>query len=292
MISTKPFGRTGHDSTRIVFGAAALGSVSQEDADQTLELLKRYGINHFDVAASYGNGEAEKRMGPWMKDIRNDIFLATKTGMRTSDEAKEDFQGSLQRLQVDGVDHIQIHGLTDPEEWETAMGPGGVLEYLIEAREQGLTRFIGVTGHGFTAPAMHRKSLERFLFDSVLLPYNYPLMQVEQYARDFNALVEYCGENDVAVQTIKAVARRPWPGESSRTTWYEPLEEQEDIDRAVSWVLGNPEVYLLSAGDIDILPRILDAASRELKRPDSGAMDAMANSRDMELIFEGTGACN
>jgi aryl-alcohol dehydrogenase-like predicted oxidoreductase len=286
MIGKKPFGKTGHNSTRVVFGAAALGSVSQEDADRTLLVLQKYGINHFDVAASYGKGEAEKRIGPWMKSIRNDIFLATKTGMRTYDEAKQDFLGSLERLQVQSVDHIQMHGLVEQDEWDLAMGPGGALEYLIEARDQGLTRFIGVTGHGFGAPAMHRKSLERFPFDSVLLPYNYPLMKVPEYARDFADLVDYCSKNQVAVQTIKAVARRPWPEDRTRTTWYEPLEDQGDIDLAASWVLANPDVFLLSAGDINILPRILDAADRGLPCPDAGSMDSLVGNRDMELIFD------
>jgi aryl-alcohol dehydrogenase-like predicted oxidoreductase len=292
MIEKMPFGSTGHDSTRVVFGAAALGSVSQEDADRTLILLKKYGINHFDVAASYGKGEAEKRMGPWMKDIRGDIFLATKTGMRTYDEAKADSHGSLERLRVDSVDHIQMHGLTDTDEWETAMGPGGALEYLIEARDQGLTRFIGVTGHGFPAPSMHLKSLRRFPFDSVLLPYNYPLMQVESYARDFEELAAYCNEHKVAVQTIKAVARRPWPGERGGSTWYEPLRSQEDLDRAVSWVLGNPDVYLLSAGDINVLPNILEAADKNLPLPSSEKMDSLVDRMGMQLIFEGAKALN
>jgi aryl-alcohol dehydrogenase-like predicted oxidoreductase len=288
MIAKMPFGGTGHESTRTIFGAAALGSVSQEDADKTLEILLEYGVNHFDVAAGYGKGEAEKRMAPWMKDHRNDIFLATKTDKRTYNEAKEQFHGSLERMQVESVDLIQLHALIHPDDWETAMGPGGALEYLIEAKEQGLTRFIGVTGHGFTVADMHMKSLERFPFDSVLLPCNFPMLRDAAYAASFQKLVSICKAKKVAVQTIKSLARRPWSGERSRTTWYEPLENQEDIDRAVSWILANPDIFLNTSGDINVLPKILKAASKGLPRPTDADMDEMASEQNMELIFDGT----
>ena len=292
MIRKQQFGRTGHESTKVIFGAAALGSVSQEDADSTLETLLAHGVNHFDVAASYGNGEAEKRMGPWMAEHREHIFLATKTNFRSYQDAKEQFESSLERLQVGSVDLIQMHNLVDPDEWETAMAKGGVLEYLAKAREQGLTKYIGVTGHGLTAPLMHRKSLDRFPFDSVLLPYNYMLHQNSDYAAAFDSLVGYCRGNQTAVQVIKSVAAQPWSGERSRTTWYEPLEEQEDIDRAVSWILGIPDVFLITAGDITIAPRILAAAEKNLPRPSDSDMKALASARGMKLIFEGTKAAH
>ena len=288
MITKMPFGTTGHESSRVIFGAAALGRVNQDDADKTLEILLEYGINHFDVAAGYGKGEAEKRMAPWMKDHRNDVFLATKTDKRTYAEAKEQFHASLERMKVSSVDLIQLHALIHPDEWETAFGPGGALEYLIEAKEEGLARFIGVTGHGFTVAQMHLKSLERYPFDSVLLPYNYPMLKDGEYAAGFEKLVDTCLSRGVAVQTIKSLARRPWNGERNRTTWYEPLEEQDDLDRAVGWVLANPNVFLNSSGDINVLPKILKAASKALPKPSDSEMESMVSKQEMELIFDGS----
>ena len=175
MIEKRPFGRTGHPSTVTLFGAAALARASQDDADRALEVLLRYGVNHIDTAARYG--DSELRIGPWMARHRNDFFLATKTGSRSAPEAREDIHRSLERLRVDHVDLIQLHSLGHPDDWDQAMGPGGALEAAIEARQQGLVRFIGVTGHGWTIPAMHRRSLARFDFDSVLLPYNFFMAQ-------------------------------------------------------------------------------------------------------------------
>jgi predicted aldo/keto reductase-like oxidoreductase len=187
---------------------------------------------------------------------------------------------------VDQLDLILLHNLVDPAEWETAMGPGGALEAAVEARDQGLVRFIGVTGHGVTVAAQHKRALERFDFDSVLLPYNYVLMQNQQYAADFEALVGLCAQRNVAVQTIKSITRAPW-GEREHTanTWYEPLEEQADIDTAVSWVLGRPGVFLNTVGDIRVLPRVFDAASRFEARPSDAAMQAMFDRLEMAPLF-------
>ena len=207
-IEKRPFGRTGHLSTVTLFGAAALGTVSQADADRTLDLLLEYGVNHIDTAASYG--ESELRIGPWMARHRQEFFLATKTGQRSYAAAREEIHRSLDRLRVDSFDLIQLHALVHPDEWETAMGPGGALEACVEAREQGLVRFIGVTGHGRTIAAMHRRSLARFDFDSVLLPYSYTLMQDEVYEHDFEQLYKSCQERNVALQTIKSITRGPW----------------------------------------------------------------------------------
>jgi aryl-alcohol dehydrogenase-like predicted oxidoreductase len=260
-IPTLSFGRLGHESTRTVFGAASLGSVSQEDADRTLDLLLQHDVNHIDVAASYG--DAELRLAPWLKRYPDRFFLATKTGERTAQGAREELHRSLDRLGVDHVDLWQLHNLVDQAEWDTAMGPGGALEAAIEAKQQGLVRGIGVTGHGVEVAARHRQSLGRFDFDSVLLPYSYTMMQNPQYAADFEALFALCREREVAVQTIKAVVHRPWgEREHTRSTWYEPLEQQAAIDAAVWWVLARPGVFLCTVGDIHVLPRVLDAADR------------------------------
>jgi aryl-alcohol dehydrogenase-like predicted oxidoreductase len=256
-----PFGRLGHQSTRTIFGAASLASVSQDDADRTLDLLLQYEVNHIDVAASYG--EAELRVAPWLKRYPDHFFIATKTGQRAAREAREELHRSLDRLGVDHVDLWQLHNLADPIEWDNALSPGGVIEAAIEAKEQGLIRGIGVTGHGLQIAATHRRSLERFDFDSVLLPYNYITMQNNYYAENFNALSATCQERNIAVQTIKSIAYRPWLGqEHTRSTWYQPLEEQQDIDMAIWWVLSRPGIFLDTVGDINLLPKVLDAASR------------------------------
>jgi aryl-alcohol dehydrogenase-like predicted oxidoreductase len=284
VIGKQPFGRTGHMSTRTIFGAAALSQVTQTEADQTLDLLLEYGINHIDTAASYG--DAELRIGPWMAQHRQDFFLATKTGERTYEKARDEIRRSLERLRVDQVDLLQLHYLVDPEEWKVAMSPGGALEAAIEARDEGLTRFIGVTGHDTAVPKMHMRSLERFDFDSVLLPFSYLMMQNPQYAADFEALMEVCKERNVAVQTIKSLVRRPWgEREQTRATWYEPLEDQTAIDRTVHWVLGRPGIFLNTVGDIHVLPKVLDAANRFEARPPEEEMEALEERLDMAPLF-------
>ena len=283
-ISKLRFGRTGHLSTRTIFGAAALSNVSQDDADRTMELLLEYGINHIDTAASYG--ESELRLGPWMQTHRDQFFLATKTGERTYDKAKAEFEKSLERLQVDSVDLIQLHYLVGEEEWKVAMGSNGVLEYLEEARDQGLVKYIGVTGHDVAIVKMHRKSLERFDFDSVLLPYNYPMMQNPIYAKGFEEVLSLSQERDVAVQTIKSITRRPYPNDNRpHSTWYEPLTDQASIDLAVHWVLGQDGVFLNTAGDIDLLPKVLDAANRFETRPSDEVMQNLVDEKEMLPLF-------
>jgi len=284
MIPKLFFGRTGHSSTRTIFGAAALGNVTQAEADRTLDLLLEYGVNHIDTAASYG--ESELRIGPWMSRYRQQFFLATKTGKRTYAEAKEEFHRSLERLRVDSVDLIQVHHLVDPQEWKVALGQGGALEALIEAREQGLTRYIGVTGHEVAIAAMHQLSLNRFDFDSVLLPCNYLLMQNPVYAAGFEAVVKICQARNVAVQTIKGITRRRWGDRPpTRNTWYEPLEEQADVDLAVHWLLGRPGLFLNTVGDIHVLPQVLNAASRFEKQPSEAEMQALVARREMGPMF-------
>jgi aryl-alcohol dehydrogenase-like predicted oxidoreductase len=284
MIRKQTFGRTGHESTVTIFGAAALGRVTQAVADETLDVLLEYGVNHIDTAASYG--DAELRIGPWMEKHRQDFFLATKTGERTYQAAKEQIHKSLERMRVDQIDLIQLHNLVHPDEWDTAMGPGGALEAVVEARQEGIVRFIGVTGHGLTVAAMHHRSLLKFDFDTVLLPYNYPLMQNAKYAADFERLVTLCQERNVGIQTIKGITRGPWGSmERTHNTWYQPLSEQEDIDKAVSWVIGRRGLFLNTAGDVNLVPKIFDAASRFKSRPPDAEMAEVMDERRMTVLF-------
>jgi aryl-alcohol dehydrogenase-like predicted oxidoreductase len=284
LIEKRPFGRTGHMSTATIFGGAALIRATQKDAERVLEILLEYGVNHIDTAPRYGDSEI--LIGPWMARHRKDFFLATKTGKRTYEEAREDIHRSLDRLKVDRVDLIQLHGLQHPDEWDTAMGPRGALEAAIEAREKGLLRFIGVTGHGWMIAAMHKRALKRFDFDSVLMPYNYVMHLNERYRKEFEEVVQACRERNVAVQTIKSLARGPWGiTPQNRNTWYQPLEEQGDIDRAVHWVLGRSDVFLNTVGDVELLPRVLDAASRFSKRPATEEMDEIIKKNKISSLF-------
>lgn len=285
-ITKQPFGRSGHMSTRTLFGAAALGSVTQAEADQTLEVLLQYGVNHIDVAASYG--DAELRIAPWLARYRSQFYLATKTGARKAQEAKEELHRSLDRMKTDYIDLWQLHNLADPIEWDIALSPGGVLETAIEAKAQGLIKAIGVTGHGAQIAATHRRSLERFDFDSVLLPYNYVTMQSPYYAENFNALVETAQQRNVAVQTIKSIAYRHWMGrEHTHSVWYQPLQDQHDIDLAVHWALSRPGIFINTVGDIHLLPKVLDAASRfqPEQAPTDEQMKEMVARLQMEPLF-------
>src|SRR3989442_203801 len=264
MIERRPFGRTGHMSSVTLFGAAALAQATQEAADRALEVLLRHGVNHIDTAARYG--DSELRIGPWMARHRKDFFLATKTGSRGGREARDDIHRSLERLRVDHVDLIQLHSLGHPDDWEQAMGPGGVLEAVVEARQQGLARFIGVTGHGWTIAAMHKRSLARFDFDAVLLPFNFFMAQDERYRRTFEDVLRICGERNTAVQVIKSIARGPWATtERTHTTWYQPLEEQADIDRAVHWAMGVPGVFDVRLLLERLVPRRVRPLGRDRK---------------------------
>ena len=291
-IATAPFGRTGHQSTRVIFGAAALGNVTQAEADSTLDVLLEYGINHIDTAASYG--ESEDRLGPWMKrGMRNKFFLATKTGDRTYIKARESIHRSLERMNVDNVDLIQLHFLVDEQEWQTAFGPGGALEACIEAREQGLVKNIGVTGHELVVPHMHMRSLERFDFDTILLPYNYILMKNPVYAAPFEQLLGMAKQRNLGVQTIKGITRGPWDKDMGdkkpQATWYHPFTEQADIDVAVSWVLSREGIFLNSVGDIHVLPKVLDAAARfsigDLTALNPAGMEKFVTERNVTSLF-------
>jgi aryl-alcohol dehydrogenase-like predicted oxidoreductase len=261
MLATLPFGRTGHESTRILFGAAALATIPQEQADAALPLLLEAGVNHRDTAASYG--EAELRMAPWLARHRARFFLATKTGERTYAGARDQIARSFDRMGVDRIDLLQLHNLVKEDEWELALGPDGALRAAVEARDAGRVRFIGVTGHGTRVAAMHLRSLARFDFDSVLLPMSRTALRDAEYARDFERLLALCAERNVAVQTIKAIARRRWPDGSTptHTTWYEPLTDPDEIERAVHWALARPGVFVNTASDVRLLAPILRAAA-------------------------------
>jgi predicted aldo/keto reductase-like oxidoreductase len=284
VIERRPFGRTGHASTVTLFGGAALARAGQAEADRALEVLLRHGVNHLDTAARYG--DSELRIGAWMPRHRNDFFLATKTGSRTAREARDDIHRSLERLRVDRVDLIQLHSLGHPDDWEQAMDVGGALEAAVRAREEGLVRFIGVTGHGWTIAAMHLRSLARFDFDSVLLPWNFFMAQDARYRAAFETLLARCRERNVAVQVIKTIARGPWATtDRTHATWYQPLESQEAIDRAVHWALDTPSIHLNTVGDLALLPKVLAAAERFERPPGDDTMAAMLASERMTSLF-------
>jgi aryl-alcohol dehydrogenase-like predicted oxidoreductase len=284
MIEKIPFGKTGHLSTRVIFGAAALGGMKQDKADPILDILLEFGINHIDTAAAYG--DSELRIGPWMREHRKQFFLATKTGDRTYDGARDSLNRSLERLQVEQVDLIQLHNLVDEKEWQTALGPKGALEAMVEARAKGLVRFIGVTGHGTQVAAMHRRSLERFGFDSVLFPYNFTMLGIAQYKADAEALLKLCNERGVATQTIKSVARRRWQDDSQRKfSWYEPLRDRDAIRRAAHFVLSRPGLFLNTSSDATILRTILEVASETPTEPARAQMEADIAHFAMEPLF-------
>ncbi|WP_229776398.1 aldo/keto reductase [Alicyclobacillus cellulosilyticus] len=280
-VETRRLGRIGHMSSVIIFGAASLSDVSQEEADASIQFALDSGINHFDTAASYG--ESELRLGPWMPKIRNKIFLATKTGERTRDEAMRSIERSLKRLQVDSVDLMQLHAVTSFEELDQCTRKGGALEAAIAAKEQGMVKHIGITGHGHLAPKVHLEALRRYPFETVLTPYNFILYNNPEYRQAFDALVEEVKRQDVGLMTIKAIARGPWPSEDAKkyATWYEPFDDQEHIDRCVSFVLSRPEITgLASAGDVRLLPKIVEAYKRyrKLSGEEQEALMATAGS--------------
>ncbi|MFN8224412.1 MAG: aldo/keto reductase [Gaiellales bacterium] len=279
-----PFGRTGHESSRIVFGAVALAGATPAESSDTLELLLAHGINHLDTAPSYG--DSEDQLHAWLRDHRRDFFVGTKTEARTAAGARESLHRSLERMGIESVDLIQLHNLVHPGEWEHALGPGGALEALVAAREEGLTRFIGITGHGLTVAHQHLRALERFPFDSVLAPCNPVLLRDPVYGPDFALLVQRCDERQVAVQTIKAVTRGPWGSRQQvSSTWYEPLTAQSEIDLAVWFVLGHRGVFLNTVGDRDLLRLVVDAATRYDGHPDQKSIDDLIVHARLSPLF-------
>ena len=282
-----PFGSTGHRSTRVIFGAAALGAMSEQRAAATMEIVTEHGINHIDTAASYG--DSELRLAPWLADNRASVFLATKTGDREGPAARASLERSLERMGVDSVDLIQLHNLVEEDEWRIAHDAGGAVEALAAARDEGLCRFIGITGHGTRIPAMHSRSLDEFPFDSVLLPYNHTMLTNGAYRDDVERLLATCAERSVAVQTIKSVARGRWPADTTerRLSWYEPLTDPEAIGRAVAFVLGRPGLFLNTSSDARLLPAVLAAAAERRTVPSDGEMDADRVAQGITPLFDG-----
>lgn len=287
MISTLQFGRTQHPSSRALLGAAAFGQVTQAEADAAIELALAAGVNHIDTAASYG--DSEERIGSWIRRHGKTFFLATKTGERTAGPAYDQIRRSLDLLGVNQVDLLQLHNLVEPEGWRTALGPGGALEAAVRAKEEGLTRFIGVTGHGLDAPSQHLAALSRYPFDSVLFPFSYILSTNPTYWASVNALLEECARRQVAVQTIKAVVRAPWVERpEGAPTWYEPLSDAREIELAVHWVLGHPQTFINTAGDVKLLPIVLDAVARFTAapvRPSPAVMQQQLERMRMQNLF-------
>jgi aryl-alcohol dehydrogenase-like predicted oxidoreductase len=262
--------------------------MSQDRADATMAVVEAAGVNHIDTAAGYG--DSELRLAPWLATNRQQIFLATKTGQRTGSDARAELEASLTRMAVDQVDLIQLHNLVEPEEWEVAFALGGAVEALAKARDEGLCRFIGVTGHGLRIPAMHLRSLRAFDFDSVLFPYNFVLLERPDYRADVEALLELCGERNVAVQTIKAIARCRWSGSrEGKFSWYEPLTDEGAIGRAVRYVLANTQLFLNTTSDATLLPMVLDAVAGAAGGgvPDTDQLRADIDTFGITSLFDG-----
>ena len=280
-------GRVGHQSSVLIYGAAALSEVDQDTADRSIQLALDAGINHFDVAASYG--DAELRLGPWMPTIRDRIFLATKTGLRDRDAAWAQINHSLERLQTDRLDLIQLHSVGDAEELDLVTRPGGSLEAAVRARDQGLASWVGITGHGHRAPATHREALGRYPFDTVLSPLNWVLGQDPAYLADYQALVAEVQAQDAGLMIIKTVSRRNWPeepGDRGYTTWYEPFDDQERISAAVAWVLSHPEVTgIATPGDVRLLPLVIEASRRLSEIDLADAEQVLAGAADYSSPF-------
>jgi aryl-alcohol dehydrogenase-like predicted oxidoreductase len=287
MIEQMEFGRTGHRSSRTIFGAASLGRMDQDGADAVLGVLAAFGVNHIDTAAGYG--DSELRIAPWLVGRRDQFFLATKTGERTGSGARAGLERSLQRLGVDHVDLIQLHNLVEEDEWATAHSPGGAVESLARARDEGLTRFIGVTGHGLRIAGMHLRSLERFDFDSVLFPWNFSLAREQSYRTDIERLLGLCRQRRVAVQTIKSLARRRWEPDNTEAhfSWYQPLPAGEALVRAVRWVLSQPGLFLNTSSDARLLRPTLEAADTTAPSPTDAEMQADQAALAIEPLFDG-----
>ncbi|MEI7594017.1 MAG: aldo/keto reductase [Actinomycetes bacterium] len=287
MIETAPFGRTGHQSSRLIFGAAGLGGMNQARADQLLETVRTAGINHIDTAAGYG--ESESRLRPFLAHYRSEFFLATKTAERSGSGARRSLEASLIRLGVDSVDLIQLHQLIEPDDWEQAHGPDGAVEAMVAARKEGLVRFIGVTGHGTRSARQHLSSLDRFDFDSVLLPYNYLMTRDDDYRVAFDELADRCAERGVAMQTIKSVARRRWLDDAPerKFAWYQPLATGPALDRAVGYVLSRPQLFLNTSSDATLLASIIAAAGANRITPTDDELASDVEALDMVPLFDG-----
>jgi aryl-alcohol dehydrogenase-like predicted oxidoreductase len=275
-------GRLGRENSVLIFGGAALAEATEEAGDRALSQALEAGVTHFDTAADYG--DSELHYGRWMLEIRDRIFLSTKTGLREKDPARRQIEASLERLRVDNVDLLQLHAVGDLEDLDRATGRDGSLEAAIQAKEEGLVGAIGITGHGNGAPATHLEALRRYPFETVLTPWNFILSTDESYRADYEALVEELRRQDAGLMIIKTISRRNWPegdptGNQRYTTWYEPFDRQDYIDAGVSWVLSHEEVTgLAMVGDVTLVPMMLEAEGRRMSREEaeeilSGAPD-------------------
>jgi aryl-alcohol dehydrogenase-like predicted oxidoreductase len=279
------FGRTDHMSTVVIFGAFAVGQVSQREADATMELLMDHGVNHIDVAPSYF--DAENRLGPWLEKYRDRFFLGCKTQLRKAGDARAELNASLARLRVDQFDLYQLHAVTTMAELDECFAPGGSFEALLEARDRGLTRYLGITSHGLQAPAVQMEALRRFDFDSLLFPLNFKLWADEDYRRDLTALLEMAAARDVGTMVIKTWARDPWGDREHRYhTWYEPFDDSAMIERALRFTLSQPVTGAISAGDSRLLPAILAAAEGLEPMPAAEQAALLATASDYEIIFD------
>jgi aryl-alcohol dehydrogenase-like predicted oxidoreductase len=284
-VQQRRLGRSGHASSVLIYGAAALAKVDQDVADRSIQLALDAGINHFDVAAAYG--DAELRLGPWMPRIRDRVFLATKTGERAADSAWTQINRSLERLQTDHLDLIQLHAVCDLDELDQVTRSGGALEAAVRARDEGLARAIGITGHGNQAPATHREALRRFPFDTVLSPLNYVLSLDPVYMGDYEDLVAEVRAQDAGLMIIKTVSRRNWPdGARPYTTWYEPFDDQEHVTAATVWVLSHPEVTgIATPGDVSLLPLVIEASRQVGAMPLADAEEVLTAAADYSSPF-------
>jgi len=282
-------GRTGQRSTVVAFGSAGVGRVAHDVADRAIQTALEYGVNHFDVAPTYG--EAELRLKPWMSRIRSQIFLGCKTKQRTRDAAKAELHRSLERLGTDRLDLYQLHAVCKLHELDECSATGGALEALIQAREEGIVRWLGITGHTHDAPAIHLEALRRFNFDTVMFPLNFILWSIPEYRRDTQALLDACRQKDVGVHIIKTLAKDPWGDRpKTHTTWYEPFTDQAIIDQAVAFVLSQSVTTLCSVGDVTVLPKFL-AAAEGFRPLDARAQDALvATAHQYHTPFVGSWA--
>ncbi len=260
-MQTRTLGRTGHQSTVVSFGTYAVGYVDQDEADEAIQLVLDHGVNHFDIAPTYGH--AMERVAPWMPEIRDRIFLGAKTAVRDRDGAWRDVESILKRMNVENFDLFQLHSVGTMDQLDLATAPGGSLETLVEMREQGMTKWIGITGHGPEVPATILEALNRFDFDTIMFPLNPAAARDPGYNRVTEELLAVANRRNIGIQTIKMIARGGWgDGQKECRTWYDPHRTQDDIDRSLWWVLSQPMHTAPSCGEIDLLPKVLDAAGR------------------------------
>ena len=284
-METRRLGSTGHMSTVMTFGAYAIGDMSQQDADRAIETVLARGVNHIDVAPSYA--EAELRLGDWLKRHPNpDIFVGCKTEKRDKAEAREELLRSLDRFGRDSHDLFQLHAVCTPEHLDACFAPGGSMEAILEARDEGLVKHIGITGHGWESPAVHLAALDRFPFATVMTSCNRMMASRPEYLADWQALLARCERDDVGVHVLKASAKGPWGDRTpTHNTWYEPLTDAGDVRRAVAWLLAQPVTTFCSAGDTTLLPDLLDAADR-WREVDPAMIDSLLSDPGYTDFFD------